>query len=132
MPLNKLPRLRNPLERDFVHEVRNKFLDYYKEEDPKLFYEEDVKLVEDYKFLLQRCIIYKRKNVQDSLNMLISMLKWRKERRFRELRDYNFPIEYYMASACFLYEPDKFGNRTLYVRATKLRNIAELKESFKE
>lgn len=132
MPLNKLPRLRNPTERDFVHEVRDKFLDYYKQQDPSLFYDEDIKLVEDCKFLMQRCIIYKRKNVQDSLEMLVSMLKWRKEHRFRELRDYDFPIEYYMATAAFRYEPDKYGNRTIYVRAQMLRNIAELKNSFKE
>lgn len=131
MPLNKLPRLRDPLKRDFVHEVKDLFLEYYKQE-PGLFYKEDVRQVEDMQFLLQRCIIYKRKNVKDSLNMLISMLKWRKEHRLRELSDINFPIEYHMCGASFLYEPDKFGNRTLYIRTQLLRTIPELRSSFKE
>lgn len=131
MPLNKLPRLRDPTERDFVHDVRNQFLEYYKQE-PEAFYEEDVQLVKDFKFLLQRCIIYKKKNVKESLSMLISMLKWRKEHRLRTIKDYEFPAEIYMSTACFLYEPDKFGNRILFIRSQMFRSIPELKTSFKE
>lgn len=114
-----------------MHEVKNLFLDHYKQQ-PELFYKEDVRQVEEMQFLLQRCIIYKRKNVQDSLNMLIGMLKWRKEHRIRELLDCNFPIEYHMCGASFIYEPDKFGNRTLYIRTQLLRTIPELRSSLKE
>lgn len=131
MPLNKLPRLRDPLKRDFVHEVKDLFLEAYKQE-PELFYKEDVRQVEDMQFLLQRCIIYKRKNVKESLNMLIAMLKWRKENRLRELSDFDFPVEYSMCGTSFLYEPDKFGNRTLYIRTQLLRTIPELRASFKK
>lgn len=131
MPLNKLPRLRDPLKRDFVHEVRDLFLEEYKKE-PELYYPEDVKQVEDMQFLLQRCIIYKKKNVKDSLNMLVSMLKWRKEHRLREISDFSFPIEYHLTGTAFLYEPDKYGNRTLYIRTSLLRLIPELRPSFKE
>lgn len=131
MPLNKLPRLRDPTNRDFVHEVRDLFLEHYKQE-PDLFYKDDVRQVEDMDFLLQRCIISKKKNVKESLNMLIGMLKWRKEHRLRELADYDFPIEYHMCGTSFLYEPDKFGNKTLYVRTQLLRTIPELRASFKE
>lgn len=119
------------MERDFVQAVREGFLENYKQ-NPELFYEEDVQLVKDFKFLLQRCIIYKKKNVEESLTMLIAMMKWRKEHRLREVRNYEFPVEYYMSTACFLYEPDKYGNRTLYVRSQMLRTISELKSSFKE
>lgn len=129
--MNKLPRLRDPLKRDFVHEVKNLFLDAYKQE-PELFYKEDVRQVEDMQFLLQRCIIYKRKNVKDSLNMLIAMLKWRKENRLRELSDFDFPVEYGMLGASFIYEPDKFGNRTLYIRTQLVRTVPELRASFKK
>jgi len=131
MPLNKLPRLRDPTNRDFVHEVRDLFLEHYKQE-PIHYYEEDVRQVEAMQFLLQRCIISKRKNVKDSLQMLISMLKWRKEHKIRELADCNFPVEYHMCGASFLYEPDKFGNKTLYIRTQLLRTIPELRTSFKE
>lgn len=131
MPLNKLPRLRDPSQRDFVHEVKDLFLEQYKR-NPDLFYKDDVRQVENLQFLLQRCIIYKKKNVKDSLNMLVSMLRWRKEHKLRELSDLDFPVEYHMCGASFLYEPDKFGNRTLYIRTTLLRTIPELKSSFKE
>lgn len=131
MPLNKLPRLRDPMKRDFVIEVRDLFLESYKQ-NPDLFYKEDVRQVEEMQFLLQRCIIYKRKNVIDSLKMLIDMLKWRKEHRIRELADHDFPIEYHMCGASFLYEPDKFGNRTVYFRTQCFKTIPELRSSFKE
>lgn len=131
MPLNKLPRLRDPTKRDFVHEVKDLFLERYKQE-PELFYKDDVRQVEEMQFLLQRCIISKRKNVKDSLNMLVTMLKWRKENRLRELADCDFPVEYSMWGGAFLYEPDKFGNRTLYIRVQFLRAIPELRPSLKE
>lgn len=130
MPLNKLPRLRDPTRRDFVHEVKDLFMEQYKQ-DPDSFYEEDVKQVENLQFLLQRCIIYKKKNVKDSLNMLVSMLKWRKEQKLRDLSDCDFPVEYHMLGAAFIYEPDKYGNRTLYIRTQLLRTIPELRNSFK-
>lgn len=131
MPLNKLPRLREPEKRDFVHEVKDKVLEFFKE-NSELAYQEDVKQVESIQFLLERCIITKRKNVKDSTNMLIAMLKWRKELRLRELADHNFPFEYHMCGAIFLYEPDMHGNKTIYVRTQVLRNIPELRSSFKE
>lgn len=131
MPFNKLPRLREP-HGQHVQEVRDLFLkDYYKQQ-PELFYEEDVKQVENMEFLVQRCLIVKRKNVQESLEMLVNVLKWRKERKIRELSLDTFPKEYYMCGAAFLYEPDKFQNRTLYIRTAMLRNIPDLKASFKE
>lgn len=131
MPLNKLPRLRDPEKRDFVQEVRDLFMEQYKQE-PEAYYREDVDQVEDMQFLMQRCIISKRKNIKDSLNMLVNMLKWRKQHNIRELSDFDFPLEYHLCGAAFLYEPDKYGNRTLYVRTQLLRTIPELRASFKE
>lgn len=130
MPRNKVPRLRDPKTRDFVLEVRDLFLEEYKKQ-PELYYEEDVQLVKDCKFLLQRCLISKRKDVNDSFNMLVNMLKWRKEQKIRELADHDFPDEYFTAGIAFLYEPDKYGNRTLYIRTQLLKCVPELKESFK-
>lgn len=131
MPLNKVPRLRDPTNRDCVLQVRDLFIEQYKKE-PELYYEEDVQLVKDLKFILQRCLISKRKNVNESLNMLVNMLKWRKELKIRELSDQDFPIEYFTAGIAFVYEPDKYGNKTLYFRTTLLKCVPELRESFKK
>lgn len=130
MPMNKLPRLRDPTTRDFVHQVRDMFLEEYKQ-NPDLYYEEDMRLVKEMKFLLQRCIISKKKNVKDSYAMLVAMCRWRKEQKLRELTDQDFPAEYCVVGASFLYEPDKFGNRTVYVRTGLVKTIPELKASFK-
>lgn len=131
MPYNKLPRLRDPQKRDFVNQVRELFLEKYKQE-PELYYKDDVKQVEEMQFLMQRCIISKRKDVKESLNMLVNMLKWRKHVRLRELADQDFPVEYFTLGAAFVYEPDKYGNMTLYIRTQLLKAEPELKASFKE
>lgn len=131
MPFNKLPRLREPEKRDFVHQVKDLFMEQYKKQ-PELYYEEDVKLVENLQFILQRCLISKGKNVKDSFNMLDNMLKWRKEQTIRELTDQDFPVEYFTTGTSFLYETDKYGNRTLYIRTQLLRAVPELKASLKQ
>lgn len=131
MPLNKVPRIRNPTERDCVREVKEMFMEEYKKQ-PELYYEEDVRLIEEMKFLLQRCLVSKKKNVKESFNMLVNMCKWRKEQRIRELTEQDFPAEYFSSGITFHYEPDKYGNKTLYVRSARLRPIPELKPSFKQ
>lgn len=130
MPLNKIARIRNPTTRDCVRELRDLFMEHAKRE-PELFYDADVKLVDEMKFLMLRCLISKRKNVKEAYQMLVSMCKWRKEWRLRELTELDFPAEYFSAGISFVYEPDKFGNRTLYIRTQRLKCIAELKQSFK-
>lgn len=125
-----MPRLRDPHKRDFVHEVKDLFLELYKQQ-PELYYKEDVRQVEQLNYLMQRCIVYKKKNVKDSVAMLDTMLRWRKEIRLRELSDDDFPVEFWMTGTSFIYEPDKFGNRTLYIRTQLLRKIPELRAKFK-
>lgn len=131
MPLNKVPRLRDAQTRDCMLEVRDLFLEQYKEE-PDLYYEEDVALVKDLKFILQRCLVSKRKHVGESLDMLVNMLKWRKEQKIRELTDQDFPVEFFTAGISFVYEPDKYGNKTLYIRTQLLKCVPELRDLFKK
>lgn len=130
MPRNKVPRLRDAETRACVLELRDLFLEQYKQE-PELYYDEDVALVRECKFLMQRCLISRRKNVGDSLAMLTAMLKWRKEVRLRELTDQDFPVEYFSAGIAFIYEPDKYNNKTLYIRTRLLKCVPELRASFK-
>lgn len=129
--MNKIPKLREP-KGPVVQQVRDLFLDNDYKEAPEDFYEEDVKLIENMDFLLQRYVIMQRKNVDSSVRLVSQMLKWRREKKLYEMRESQFPQELSICGAAFMYENDKFGNRTLYLRANMCKNCAELKASMKD
>lgn len=131
MPLNKIPKLREP-RGPIVQQVRDLFLEREFKEHPEDFYLEDVKHIENMDFLLQRYVIMQRKDVEASVKMVTSMLKWRKEKRLYELNIKQFPQELTIAGGAFIYEPDKYGNRTLYLRASLCKNCVELKSSLRD
>lgn len=131
MPLNKIPKLREP-RGPVVQRVRDLFMEQEFKKSPEDFYQEDIKLVENMDFLLQRYVIMERKNVEASVKLTSQMLKWRKEKKLYEMNDNIFPQELLLCGAAFLYEKDKFGNRTLYMRASMCKNCAELKQSMKD
>jgi len=131
MPMNKIPKLREP-RGPIVQQVRDLFLEHEYKESPSEFYLEDVRLIENMDFLLQRYVIMQRKNVESSVKMVSQVLKWRKERKLYEMNDRYFPQELTICGAAFLYEDDKFGNKTLYLRASMCKNCAELKNAMKD
>lgn len=131
MPLNKIPKLREP-RGAIVQQVRDLFLEREFKTHPEDFYLEDVKLIEQMDFLLQRYVIMQRKDVEASVKMVSSMLKWRKEKKLYEMNFKQFPQELTLVGGAFLYEPDKYGNRTIYLRASLCKNCSELKASLRD
>lgn len=131
MPVNKIPRLREP-RGPIVQQVRDLFLEQEYKQAPEDFYPQDIELIERMDFLLQRYVIMQRKNVEASVKMVSQMLRWRKERKLYEMNDRQFPQELTISGAAFLYEEDKFGNRTLYLRTAMCKNCAELKFALKD
>lgn len=129
--MNKIPKLREP-KGPIVQQVRDSFLENEFKEAPDEYYLEDIRLIENMDFLLQRYIIMQRKNVDASVKMVSQMLKWRKEKKLYEMSDRWFPQELTICGAAFLYENDKFGNRTLYMRANMCKNCPELKSAMKD
>lgn len=128
--MNKIPKLREP-RGPIVQQVRDGFIEREYLPNPADFYEQDIRMVQSMDFIIQRCVIMQRKNVEQSIKMLASVLRWRKERRLYDLVDTSFPQELY-CGAVFIYEPDKFGNRTIYMRASMCKNCSELKAASKD
>lgn len=131
MPRNKIPKLREP-KGVVVQQVRDMFLEEVYKQSPDEFHPEDVRLVENMDFLCQRFVIMQRKQVKQSVDMMTNVLKWRKEKRLHELQPEDFPQELPLCGAVFLYEADRFGNRTLYLRASMCKNCSELKAYTKD
>lgn len=131
MPLNKIPKLREP-KGPVVQEIRDKFLETEYKENPDDFYLQDIRHIENMDFLLQRFVIMQRKNIDASVKMVAQILRWRKEKKVYELGDTYFPRELALSGAAFVYEKDKYGNRTIYMRASLCRHCAELRQAMKE
>lgn len=129
--MNKIPKLREP-RGQVVQQVRDLFMEQEFKASPEDFYQEDIKLIENMDFLLQRCVIMQRKDVESSVKLVSQMLKWRKEKKLYEMSYGQFPQELTMVGGAFLYEPDRWGNRVLYLRASLCKNCAELKSSLKD
>ena len=129
--MNKIPKLREP-RGPVVQQVRDLFLEREFKNKPEDFYLEDIRSIERMDFLLQRCLIMQRKDVEASVKMAGQLLRWRKEQKLLDMSYRMFPCELSMAGGAFVYEPDKFGNRTLYLRASMCKNCAELKSTMKD
>lgn len=131
MPMNKLVKLRDP-KGPIVQEIRNKFLKEVYMVEPENFYPQDIRLVENMDFLLQRYIIMQGKDIDASIKMLSNALKWRKKSKVYDLCESYFPQEVHLCGAAFVYEKDLFGNNTIYMRACMLRNCPELRQFMKD
>lgn len=129
--MNKLPRLREP-RGPVVQQVRDIFLDQEYPKAQQDFYPQDIELVKRMDFLLQRCVIMGRKQVEPSVKLLSEMLRWRKLNLVYDLDDSKFPQEITLSGAAFLYERDKFSNKTLYLRAAMCRSCPELKQAMRD
>lgn len=131
MTKNKIPKLREP-RGEIVKQIRDMFLEQEYNLARDDFYEQDIKLVENMDFLLQRFVIMQRKKIEPSVKMVSQMLKWRKERKLYDLTINSFPQELTICGAAFTYENDKYGNRTVYLRAGMCKNCAELRSASKD
>lgn len=131
MPLNKIPKLREP-RGPIVQEIRDKFLETEYKQNPDDFYQQDIRHIENMDFLLQRFVIMQRKNVDASVKMVADMLRWRKEKKVYDLGLDYFPQELGLSGAAFTYERDLFGNRVIFMRGKLCRNCAELRPAMKE
>lgn len=129
--MNKVPKLREP-RGPIVQQVRDLFLEREYKPNPGDFYEQDIRLIENMDFLLQRFVIMQRKKVDESVKMVANVLRWRKEKRLYDLKESDFPAETALFGAAFIYDDDKYDNRMLYMKASACRNCAELKPSAKD
>lgn len=152
------PRFEDPKNNEAVKKVRQLFLDHCKKlqdnnelkrnnhnndinkqvnsdtvgEDNQIFYEQDIDDVNNFGFLLQRAVLSQKENVSNSLKFLIEMLKFRKNMMLRDITDYDMPSDFFEIGGCFEYEPDKNGNKVLYIRTKFVRCIPELSLAFKK
>lgn len=97
-----------------------------------LYYEEDYQKLETDDWYVKRFFLARNRNESEALKMIIETMRWRKSIKIREFRDYHFPIEFYKIGALFIYECDRDGFLTVYIRVKMHRKIPELDDHSKK
>lgn len=82
---------------------------------------------------VKRFLAARRYNLESGWKMIRTTLEWKMSNYWNlspegHVKDYHFPIEFYLVSTLFPYEPDKNGFMTLYVRICMHRKVPELEK----
>ncbi|RWS06051.1 motile sperm domain-containing protein 2-like protein [Dinothrombium tinctorium] len=114
-----------------VQRMRNEFLKEYAR-DPNQFDERDAEKVKTDDWFVKRFLLARNRDEKKAQNMLISTLRFFKEKNFRNIKPNDFPGEIYSLGGIFTYENDKEGNGTVYMRIKFVLRVSELKETMKK
>lgn len=81
---------------------------------------------------VKRFYLARNRNIDEAFKMIVETMKWRKEMEFANMNDQRFPVEFYKIGGLFIYEPDKLGNLTVYMRVRMHRKVPELDDYSKK
>ena len=98
-----------------LDEVRKRFLQEY-EENPDLYDPIDVERVKTDEWTIKRFLGFKKSNIDESVQALISNMKWRKEFGVSQIKETDFPYEFFWIGECHTYARDKNNVATVYLR----------------
>ena len=117
---------------EYVVAVREQFMEdsYYGNEED--FYDEDIKKIVHEDWYIKRFIISAYKKQQDAVDNMTAAMKWRKEQGIRELKDNDFPREFFETGALFQYESDKNGSPSLIMRLKFVKRVSEMIDLMKK
>lgn len=112
-----------------IEEVRAKFLEEAAV-NPHLYDPTDVDLARTDDWQVERFIL-RKKSIEASLEMIKGTLQWRHELEMPQLKDTDFPEEFFKIGAMFEFEKDLAGNAVVYLRVRLHRKIKELEKFVK-
>lgn len=120
------------IDNSFVVEMREKFLaseTYQNQKD--LFHPEDIRKIIEDDWYIKRFIIAAYKNIDEAVKLMSTAMQWRKEQGLHELKDSDFPREFFETGGLFQYEADVNGAPSLIMRLKFLKRVPELIEHMK-
>lgn len=125
------PTCRTNKSGQLVDEVRSRFLaSYQKYKNDDIYSEEDLSLIVD-DWYIKRFLLAANRDVEETFNRLDMTMKLRHQHSISAIRDYHFPSEFYLMGGLFIYELDKGGTITMFMRIRMHRKVPELEEPIK-
>lgn len=109
-----------------VKTLRENILDYHNKFGSD-FYEADVDRIKHDDWFVKKFLINCDRDLKLATSSLIESLKWRKSQRIFERNLNEFPAELFALGSFFVYEKDKNGRKTIYVRVKHFRRNKDLR-----
>lgn len=113
---------------DYSHLVRELKERILKEhtQNPGLFAHEDIAKCCADDWQVARYLLRQKLDLDNAFDMMRRSLRFRNESLGSFIKSTDFPAEFYMVGGTFGYEPDRKGNRMLYIRVKIHRKIPEI------
>ncbi|XP_015795828.1 motile sperm domain-containing protein 2 [Tetranychus urticae] len=116
---------------DKISKLRKIFLEEASEES-HLYDPQDIDQLKTDDWSVERYLLHCKGNIESALPMLRESMRWRKSFGVNNLKETDFPKEYYLSGSFFTYLPDRKGNAMVYIRGKLHRKIAEWSEIHKK
>lgn len=115
----------------FVVSMREQFMRESYDGNEADFDPKDIEKIEKDDWFVKRFLIAAYKNQDEAVKLMTQSMKWRKEKRLRQLKESDFPREFLETGSLFQYEADKNGLPSLIMRLKFVRRIPEMLDSMK-
>jgi len=115
-------------EKQLISQLREKFL-IEANKQIELYYSEDIEKIKNNDWSVHRFLLSSKGDVDDGLNRIINAMKWRKKFGVRDLKETDFPENYYKM---LLFSKARDGSQLLLTKSKYHLPIDEWKELFKK
>lgn len=108
-----------------VAELKRLILDDI-ERNPGLYSESDIDKCRNDPWHVERFLLRNKLQISDAFDMMRRAMRFNHESLASCLRPVDFPAEFYLLGGIFTYEPDRKGNKMLYLRVALHRKTPEI------
>lgn len=110
-----------------VEELRHKFLlEASKEDNIGKYSREDIDNIKNDNWFVARYLFCNKLDINKAHEFMKASLRYKNESCISMIRDVDIPEVFYSIGAMFVYEKDRKGNVTLYLRAKLVRRLADI------
>lgn len=118
---------------ELVENIRQAFLRLIdNDEEKEKFDESDIEKVKTFNWTIERHLVNTNWKHDLAFENLIENLQWRKEFGVNQLKEQDFPAEFYRSGSFFDYENDKLGHSVIYIRGRLHKKISDWTPLFKK
>lgn len=96
------------------------------EANPGIYSQEDIDKCRHDEWHIARFLLRNKLQVPDALDMMRKAMRFNHESLANQLRPEDFPAEFYQLGGIFGYEPDRKGNKMLYLRVALHKKTPEI------
>jgi len=108
-----------------VEELRDRILQEC-EQNPGIYSQKDKVKCKTDDWFLSRFLLRHKLDIDLAFEMLKNTMRFKHESLTNSIRREDFPAEFYKVGGVFGYEPDRKGNKMLYIRVKVHRKIPEI------